>query len=295
MGLMTGRPSWKLTFGRALGAMIIFSVALGVASGVGLGVASLMSWSRTVGSLIQAALCTVIAVAGIGWLARFTRSASEWYGFRRAGIGHDLGLGFGVVAAAAVVVVGPTAALGGLRFDGMDPGPLLLWLATTVIIATGLEAFPEELAFRGMAYSSLRGRLRPFLAATVATVIFVLAPGLATFWTALIMRLLRAGEPPWYSIAPVGQEPVSYLMLLTLWSICLIQARQVTGSIWVGVAAHLTLLIINRTLLGSATGSGVSLAHPDLMLIIPGYVILATIGFAALRSRRPSRTPEPVR
>ncbi|WP_152365950.1 CPBP family glutamic-type intramembrane protease [Microlunatus speluncae] len=292
---MTGRPSWKLTLGRALGAMIIFTVALGAASGIGLGVANLMGWPRTVASLIQAALCTVIALAGIGWLARITRSAAEWYGFRRTGIGRDLLLGFGVVAAAAVVVIGPTAALGGLRFDGVDPGPLLLWLGTTVIVATGLEAFPEELAFRGMAYSSLLGRLRPFLAAAVATVIFVLAPGLATFWTALIMRLLRAGEPPWYSLAPEGQDPITYLMLLTLWSICLIQARQVTGRIWVGVAAHLTLLIINRTLLGSATGSGVSLAQPDLMLIIPGYVILATIGFAVVRGRRLSRTPEPAR
>jgi len=291
---MTGRPSWKLTLGRALGAMIIFTVALGVASGVGLGVATLLGWPRTTGSLIQASLCTLITLAGIGWLARVTRSAADWYGFRRAGIGRDLVLGVGVVAVAAIVVIGPAAALGGLRFDDVDPGPLLLWLGSTVIVATGLEAFPEELAFRGMAYSSLRGRLRPFLAATIATVIFVLAPGLAGFWSALIMRLLHAGEPPWYSIAPPGQDPVSYLLLLTLWSICLIQARQVTGGIWVGVGAHLTLLIINRTLLGSATGSGVSLAHPDLMLIIPGYVILATIGFGVLRSRGLSRTPEPV-
>lgn len=292
---MTGRPSWQLTLGRALGAMIIFTVALGAASGIGLGVATLMGWPGTVGSLIQAALCALITLAGIGWIARATRSASDWYGFRRAAIGRDLGLGFGVVAAAAIVVIGPTAALGGLRFDGVDPGPLFLWLGSTVIVATGLEAFPEELAFRGMAYSSLRGRLRPFLAATVATVIFVLAPGLSMVWSALIMRALRAGEPPWYSIAPPGQDPISYLMLLVLWSICLIQARQVTGSIWVGVAAHLTLLIINRTLLGSATGSGVSLTQPDLILIIPGYVILATIGFAVLRSRRVSRTPEPAR
>lgn len=274
-----------LTLGRALGSMIIFSIALGAASGIGLGTATLMHWSPSTGSLIQAALCTLITLAGIGWLARLTRSAADWYGLRRAGVGRDLAVGLGVIAAAAIVVIGPAAALGGVRFDRVDPGPLVLWLGTTIVVATGLEAFPEELAFRGMAYSSLHGRLRPFLAATVATVIFVLAPGLATFVTAVIMRLLGAGEPPWYSIAPPGQDTISYVMLLILWSICLIQARQVSGSIWVGVGAHLLLLIINRTLLGSADGSGISLAHPDLALIIPGYVILATIGFALLRGR----------
>src|SRR5690606_10448774 len=121
-----------------------------------------------------------------------------------------------------------------------------LYLATTVVVATGLEAFPEELTFRGFAYSSLRSRLRPTLAATVATVVFVLAPGLSMVWTALVVRVLGTGSPPWYAIAPSGEEPVSYVMLLVLWSICLIQARQVTGSIWVGVAAHLLLLIVNR-------------------------------------------------
>ncbi|WP_170225020.1 hypothetical protein [Nocardioides albertanoniae] len=78
---------------------------------------------------------------------------------------------------------------------------------------------------------------------------------------------------------------MSYVLLLVLWSICLIQARQVTGSIWVGVAAHLLLLIVNRTLLGSADGSGVEIAHPDLILIIPAYVVLATIVFGLLRGR----------
>ncbi|GAB3743107.1 CPBP family glutamic-type intramembrane protease [Microlunatus parietis] len=281
----TGRPSWRLTLGRALAAMIIFCVALGVASGIGLGVATMMGWPWPAGPLLQAALCTVITLAGIGWLARVTRSAAEWYGFRRSKIIRDLGIGVGVIAAAALVVIGPTAVLGGIHFQGVDPAPLLAWLGVTVIVATGLETFPEELAFRGLAYSSLRGRLRPFLAATAATVIFVLAPGLATTITALVTRALGAGEPPWYSLAPAGQDTVSYLMLLVLWSCCLIQARQVTGSIWVGVGAHLLLLIINRTLLGSATGSGVELASPDLILIIPGYVILATVGFGLLRGR----------
>lgn len=265
--------------------MIIFSIALGVASGVGLGVAELLGWPRIAGSLTQAALCTLITLAGIGWLARFTSSAADWYGFRQTRIARDLGIGFGVVAAAAVVVIGPTAALGGISITGFDPGPLLVFVGTTVLVATGLEAFPEELTFRGMAYSSLRGRLRPVLAATAATVIFVLAPGLSTVWTALIRRALGAGEPPWYSLAPAGQDPISYLLLLVLWSVCLIQARQVTGSIWVGVAAHLLLLIINRSLLGSATGLGVQLSSPDLILIIPGYVVLATIGFGLLRGR----------
>lgn len=281
----TGRPSWRLTLGRALGAMIVFSVALGAASGIGLGVATTMGWPWPAGPLLQAALCTMITLAGIGWLARVTDSTPAWFGFRRSRIIRDLGIGFGVIAAAALVVIGPTAALGGIRFQGVDPAPLLAWLGVTVIAATGLEAFPEELAFRGLAYSSLRGRLRPFLAATVATVIFVLAPGLSTTVTALITRALGAGEPPWYAIAPAGQDPVSYLLLLVLWSCCLIQARQVTGSIWVGVGAHLLLLIINRTLLGSASGSGVELAGPDLILIIPGYVTLATVAFGLLRNR----------
>ncbi|MDR7312943.1 membrane protease YdiL (CAAX protease family) [Nocardioides luteus] len=279
------RSTRRLTYGRALAAMLVFSLALGTASGLGLGLAERLGWPDPAGSVVQAALCTLITLVGIIWLARRTGSSAESYGFRRARIGRDLGIGFAVVAAAALMVVVPTAVLGGIRFSGIDPVPLLIYLATTVVVATGLEAFPEELAFRGFAYSSLRGRLQPTLAATVATVIFVLAPGLSMVWTALIARALGTGHPQWYAIAPPGEDPVSYVMLLVLWSICLLQARQVTDSIWVGVAAHLLLLVVNRTLLGSADGSGVELAHPDLTLIIPAYVVLATIAFGLLRGR----------
>ncbi|WP_141778594.1 CPBP family intramembrane glutamic endopeptidase [Nocardioides albertanoniae] len=192
----------RLTYGRALAAMVVFSLALGTASGIGLGLADLLGWPDPAGSLVQAALCTLITLAGITWLARRTGSPADSYGLSRKRVGRDLGIGFAVVAVAALVVIVPTAVLGGIRFSGVDPWPLLIYLATTVVVATGLEAFPEELAFRGFAYSSLRGRLRPALAATVATVIFVLAPGLSTVWTSLITRALGTGRPPWYSIAP---------------------------------------------------------------------------------------------
>lgn len=283
--MIASKPTWGLTLGQAFGAGAVFCIALGVATGVGLGGAELMGWPRTVGSLIQAALCTSITVAGVGLIARSTNTKAKWVGLHRDRIVRDLVAGFGVIAAAALLVLGPVAVLGGIRFDGIDPGPLFSYLGLTVVVATGLEAFPEEFAFRGMAFSSLRERLRPIVAATAATVLFVFAPGLSMVVTAVVTRILGVGHRPWYALAPDGQEPISYLVLLTLWSICLIQARQVTGSIWVGVGAHLLLLLINRTLLGSATGSGVQLSDPDLILIIPLYVVVAAIGFRLIRGR----------
>lgn len=281
----TGRTTLSLAIGRAVAAALIFSLGLGLASGIGGVTTERLGFSGFLARLTPALLCTVLVLAGIGWLARRTRSTPAWFGFRRSGALLDALRGAGVVLGSAVVVFGITTLFGGLRFSTPDAGALASFILTTILIATLLEAFPEELAFRGLAYSSLRGRFGELLAGVLATVLFLIAPGLSSIPYGLVLRLFGE-EAPLYRFAPVGQDAISYAMLLAVWSFTLICARRVTGSIWTGVGAHVMLLIVNRLLLqgaGPDTGLPIELASPDLIVLIPVYVALAGVGFTALR------------
>lgn len=271
--------------------MLVFAIALGTANGLSTTVSHAFGWPRLRTSLLQALLCSALTAAGIWWLARRFRIHPACFGVRRAGLVRDLLTGCAVALGSGVVVIGLSSALGLITVTSVRPAELAVFLLTTVVVATGLEAFPEELAFRGFAFSSLRTGWSTGMAAVGATVLFMLASGLSEVVSSTIEWGLADGTGPAYSAAPAGEDPVVYLVFLMVWSICLLSARLLTGSIWTGVAAHLMLLISNRLLLGRATGLEVELSHPDVVLIVPGYVLLAALGFALLRRDRTRRSP----
>lgn len=273
----------------ALAAMVVFSLALGITNGVSTAASSTFGWPRLATSLLQAVLCTGLTTTGVLWLARRGRVHPAWFGLRRPGLGRDLLVGLTVVLASAALVIGLSAAAGLLSVTSVRPAELAVFLVTTAVVATGFEAFPEELAFRGFAFSSLRTSWSTPLAAIAATVLFLLAPGLSLVVSSAIDWVLTNGSAPSWSPAPAGEDPVAYLVFLTFWSVCLLSARRLTGSIWTGVAAHLVMLIINRLLLSPASGLVVELAHPDVVLILPAYVLLAALGFTLLRRYRSRR------
>lgn len=277
--------------------MTVFILSLGIANGLSVSGATAYGWPRLTTSLVQAALCTGLTVAGIWCLVRRTGISPATVGWHRSGLLRDLATGAVVVLVAASLVLGPARAVGLVTVTAVDPGALVLFLLTTVVVATGLEAFPEELAFRGFTYSTLRLRWSPLLAKIGATVLFVAAPGLSTVVSSLLEWALAGGPSPYYAVAPAGEDPAVYVIFLTVWSATLLAARLVTGSIWTGVSAHLMMLIINRLVLSPTSGVEVRLSHPDAVLVLPAYVLLAGLLFSLLgrrrrRRARPATAPE---
>lgn len=294
--MTSNRFGWARSLGLAAGATAVFGLALGVANGVSTVGAVRWDWPRLGQRIVQAGLCSAITLIGILALARWARIRVSWFGLRRSGAARDVATGLVVVSLAALVVFGLATAAGAVVVTAVRPGALIWFLLTTVVVATGFEAFPEELAFRGLAFSSLRERLPIVLAAAAATVVFAFNPGVSDLVSGAIIRAFHAGEPPWYSLAPGGQDPVVYVTFLVIWSICLICARLVSGSIWTGVAAHLLMLIVNRLVLDPTNGVQVQLVGPDAILLLPAYVLLAALGFTlvrAYRNRRDRRVGSP--
>ncbi|MGC4940484.1 CPBP family glutamic-type intramembrane protease [Kribbella sp. DT2] len=250
-----------------------------LAMAVALGVATLIpiNW-------LAAVACSLIAVV---LLRPWRRTAGLRHG-RAVGFAH-LGLtgglrpfllGIAVTTAAAVVTFTAGTLAGWLTWGPVDPAQVALFLVTNGVIAVLLEAFPEELTLRGHTYTTLRAAHRPWIAAVGTTAFFLTVPALAT----LIQSALTLGaHKP--SLAPPGEDPISYFILLTIFGFTLIAARNATGSLWTSVGTHLTFLTINRlTLYGEDRDAGWSmdLESPDAILLIPAYLLIATIAFKVI-------------
>ena len=192
-----------------------------------------------------------------------------------------------VTVAAAAVTFGPAFLVGWISSATLEPAALLLFLVTNTVLALMHEAVPEELAFRGSVYGSLRGSEWPKLAGVLATASFVVAPAAAIALTAAAGQVLGIPTEP-ATFAPGGQDPVAYAVLLTAFGAVLLLAREATGSLWAGIGVHLTFLTVNRILLPSDnfdTGLSVT-TEPGVELLVLVYLLLAGLGFVALRRRR---------
>ncbi|GAA4007154.1 hypothetical protein GCM10022247_31390 [Allokutzneria multivorans] len=250
---------------RALLGTAVFALALGVAGASG------------VGGLGAALVCSAIAVPLIVLLRkRVDRQPLSDLDVRWSA--RSFGLGVLVTASAATITIGTATALGLLRWGPVDLLALVGFLGTNALIAFALEALPEELAFRGYVFQNLRSRHRPGWAMFFTTALFMIAPGLSTVVSFGVSTLLgRSAQPP--SIAPVGEEPVSYLPLLALFGYTLLVARIATGSLWTNIALHLTFLSVNRIVLGRASGAPVEILAPEALLAVPAYLVLTVVAF----------------
>ena len=270
-----------MTWLRACFGAFAMAVALGTASTASGALSGIPTWLER---LLPALLCTAIAVLLIRpWRRR-----------------RELGLvggprpflhGVAVTGGSAAVMLGAGTALGWIEWGPFDLISVLLFVLTNAVIAVLLEAFPEELTLRGHTYSALREGHRPWISAVGTTFLFLLVPGCASVIEALLSRLIGVASPT-PSLAPPGEDLVGYLILLTVFSFTLVAARTATGSLYASIATHLTFLTVNRlTLLGDDRDSGWSaeLTAPDAILLIPGYLLLATIIYRWTGSRRESR------
>ncbi|HEY0692146.1 MAG TPA: CPBP family glutamic-type intramembrane protease [Kribbella sp.] len=272
------RQAWARA---ALGA-IVMAIALGTASALG---SALDAAPTVIARLIPALLCASIAVLLVKLLHRGSMTSLGLTG----GIGPFL-LGIAVTGGSAALLFGLATIADWLAWGPFDLPAVLLFLLTNGVVALLLEALPEELTLRGYTWTALRSSHSGTVAALGTTGLFLLVPGGASVVQAGVGAL--AGSPaPSPGLAPPGEDPASYLFLLTVFGLTLVAARAATGSLWTSIATHLTFLTVNRlTLYGDQRGAGwsVELVQPDAILLVPAYLLLTALiyRFAIRRTAR---------
>jgi membrane protease YdiL (CAAX protease family) len=221
---------------------------------------------------VPAAVCALVAILLIRPLRR-RRELGLVDGLR------GFTTGVVVTGASATVVLGLGTLAGWISWGRFHPGDVLVFLVTNAVVAVLLEAFPEEICLRGHGWSALRSRYRGAIAAVGTTFLFLLVPGFSSVVQLALGRIVGA-TPSSLRLAPAGEDPVAYFFLLTVFGLTLIAARQATGSLWTSIGTHLTFLTVNRLTIDGASrdaGWSAELVSPDVLLLVPLYLVLAAI------------------
>ncbi|MCQ8192319.1 hypothetical protein [Streptomyces rugosispiralis] len=284
----TPAPSTAAVLVRALTGGLVMATALGVGTALGPAAADALGLTGFAARLLPGALVTALAVPLVLLLVRRERRSPGWLGFGGAGPSlRALLTGAGVTGAAAALVLGAGTAAGMLRWSRPEPATLAGFVLTNGVVAFLLEALPEETTLRGHAWAALRTRFGGTGSALGTTAVFLLVPGASTVVGAAAARLAGRDPEP-IGIAPDGQHPADYLILLTVFGLTLVAARTtlVRAPLWAAVGTHLTFLTVNRIVLeGDRRGAGwhIEQTTPDAVLLVPAYLLVATAGFAVCR------------
>jgi hypothetical protein len=269
---------------RALLGAATMAVALGAGPVLGDAAAGALGLTGFPARLLPALLVTAIAVPLVAALRRRDRMTAAQLGLVgvRAGLAAAV-LGVAVTGGAAAVAFGVGTAAGWLTWSAFDAAAFATFLLTNTVIAVLLEALPEELTLRGYAWRTLRNRYGGFRSALLTTGLFLAVLPMSTVVAAAVSVLLRRTPPP-ITLAPAGEEPVAYVVLLVCFGFMLVAARTATAgaALWTSVAAHLTFLTVNRVVLfgeDRSAGWHADLVNPDAVLLVPGYLLVATSAY----------------
>ncbi|WP_309049344.1 hypothetical protein [Streptomyces sp.] len=279
-----------MALGRALGGGLIMGVALGAGTAVGPVLAEGLGLTGFAARLVPATLVSAMAVPLVVLALRRRGSSLRDIGFGGpVGNLRALCVGAGVTCGAAAIVLGLATAAGLLSWSRPDLPKLAGFLVTNGVIALLLEALPEETTLRGHTWTALRGRFGGVVSALGTTAVFMVVPVLSTVVEAGVAPLVGRDAGP-VGLAPGGQDPVGYLILLTFFGLMLVTARTAArrAPLCVGIGAHLAFLAVNRVVFeGDERDAGWSahLSSPDVELLVPVYLLLATAGFAMWRRR----------
>jgi membrane protease YdiL (CAAX protease family) len=278
---------------RGLLGALVMAFALGTATAAGDVAQMRFGASGIALQLVRAIVCSALAVSLIVLLRRkLDRRPMEGLGL--PGLrdsARTFGLGVLLTGGAAVATFGLGGALGWVRVGAVSWSVLLAFIGVNTLVAFLYEALPEELTLRGYAYRNLNAKLRRWTAALWVTGLFLVVPALSSVFAAAVGAAL-GGPTRTPRLVPGGEDPVAYLILLTVFGAALIVARIVTGSVWAAIAVHLTFLTVNRLVLmrPEETGWSVGLTSPDAILLIPAYLLI-TAGLFLLLARWQGRRP----
>jgi membrane protease YdiL (CAAX protease family) len=287
---------------RALLGTGAMAVALGTAAAIGQALNSHAGLAGTARQAVMAAICLTIAVSLIVLLRRgLDRRPLSGLGFPGILTGlRTFALGVAVTAGSAAVLFGAGTWAGWLDWGPLDAPALVRFLIVNAVIALALEALPEELVFRGYVYRTLNRALRRWTAFVATVVLFTFA-GAASSVVFAVVGALLGEDVPGPGFAPSGEDPVEYAILYPIFGAVLLIARITTGSLWTAIGMHLTYLTVVRVALDGASrdaGWSAELTTPDAVLLVPGFLLLAALGYLVigrLRRRRPGwreRAPE---
>ncbi|MER7076775.1 CAAX protease self-immunity [Saccharopolyspora kobensis] len=265
------------------------AVGLGSAGAIAHAVQSRTGMSDTSRQVLIAALCLLITASLIVLLRRAVdREPMSGLGLTGWATGlRTFALGVAVTGGSAVVVFGLGTWAGWFEWGPLDAAKLTRFLLVNALIAMALEAFPEELVFRGYVYASLSRALHRWTAFLTTVLLFCLVGAGSTVVNFAVGTLL-GDNPPAPGFAPPGQDPVAYAVLFPVFGTVLLIARITTGSLWTSIAVHLTYLTVARiTLEGADRGTGWSAqpTTPDALLLIPAFLLLTAVVFLLVKRR----------
>lgn len=282
-----GTPTWIGATARAVAATCVMAVGLGGAGAI----AANTGLTGTTKQALTAVICLVLVVPLIMLLRqRVDRLPMAGLGLIR---GRNAVLGVAVTGGSAAVVLGLGTWAGWLEWGPIDSSKLVEFVIVNAVIAFALEAFPEELVFRGYVYDTLDRALRQWKAFLGTIVLFTFA-GAASSVVYAVVGTLLGEQVPAPGFAPPGEDPVAYAVLYPIFGATLLIARITTGSLWTSIALHLTYLTAVRiTFDGEARDAGWAAEQttPDALLLVPAFLLLAALVFLAIRKLGLWRSP----
>ncbi|GAB2831902.1 CPBP family intramembrane glutamic endopeptidase [Lentzea nigeriaca] len=287
------RVTWPGAVGRAVAGTCVMAVALGIAGAVGQAVRGGTAPSYLPRAL-TAVLCFALAVSLILWLRlRVDRLPLSGLGLARGVTAlRTFTLGVVITGGSAAAVLGACTWAGWLTWGQLDLPRLLEFLVVNALIAVTLEAFPEELVFRGYVYDALSRGCRRWVAVVVTVLLFTFA-GAGSSVVHWGVGTLLGEAVPLPGFAPAGEDPVAYAILYPIFGVALLAARITTGSLWTSVGLHLTYLtVVRATIDGASRNAGWSATPvvPEALLLVPSFLVLATAVFALISRLRGRRT-----
>lgn len=295
---MTTTADQRTTAGTAIARALVAVLVMGTGLAIPGFVASQLGASAAAAEplrnrlLTAGAVCLFVVVLIL--LLRWRWDRAPVRGIGLTGLRSDTRgflLGIAVVAGAGVLVLAGLSLVGAVRWTSIDPSRLVLFLATNAVIALLLEAIPEEVSIRGYALTALRARFARSRATPLAIGAFLLVPVVALSTESLLA--LATGSPEArFTFAPGGEDAVAYYLMLAVFGLMLIYAREATVSatVWTCIGAHLAWLTLNRLVLGDRdTGVEISIGEVPTLVFFGVYFSLSVIGFNLLRSRAERR------
>ncbi len=293
-------PAWR-AWGRALLGGAVMAVALGTGNALGEALVRALDLDGYPAQLLPAALVSALAVPVVLALRTGRPGSGRPLGLGTpASAAHGFARGLAVTTACATLVLGGGTAAGWVRWSGPDPAALVSFLAGNALVAVLLEALPEETTLRGYAWASLRDRFGGLLSALGTTLVFLLVPAASTVVQAGVAQAVGVDAPP-MGLAPAGQDPVAYPVLLSVFGLTLIAARTAPGRapLWAAVGTHVAFLSVNRVVFeGGRRDAGwsahVSAVHAAILEL--GYLAATAAVFTgarllASRGRAPASGP----
>ncbi|MGX1854235.1 hypothetical protein OIU91_39395 [Streptomyces sp. NBC_01456] len=282
------RGSAVRAWGRALLGGAVMAGALGAGNALGGALVRTVGAEGYLRQLLPAVLVSALAVPVV-LLLRAGRPA----GRRPLGLGPPSSAprgflrGLAVTVSCAVAVLGAGTALGWVRWSEPDPAALTSFLAGNAVVAVLLEALPEEVTLRGLAWVSLRDRFGGVLSALGTTAVFLLVPAASTVVQAGVSRAVGVAAPP-VGLAPAGQDPVAYAVLLFVFGLTLVAARTAPGPapLWAAIGTHVVFLSVNRVVFeGAARGTGWSaeVGADHSAVLVLGYLAATAMIFVGVR------------